>query len=265
MLRSTKQLEKYTIGTTDGELGQVKDFYFDDETWVVRYVIVETGAWLSSRRVLISPFSIGAPDGVGHILPVSITKQQLKDSPSIDLEKPVSRQHEMSYLGYYGYPYYWGGTGLWGEGAYPGMMMTGVGYGGSDAQFERLSRQAELSNSDPHLRSCAVLEEYHVHATDGDIGHIQGFLLDEKSWAIRYAIVNTSNWWLGHSVLISPEWIGEVSWSQSKVTTSLNRQAIKDAPAYDPDVMFERADEIGIYKHYGRAGYWSEGAPRRAA
>lgn len=265
MLRSTKQLEKYTIGTTDGELGQVKDFYFDDASWVVRYVIVETGAWHSSRRVLISPFSIGTPDGVAHSLPVSITKQQLQESPSIDLEKPVSRQHEMSYLGHYGYPYYWGGTGLWGEGGYPGMMMTGIGYGGSEAQFERLSRQAELSNSDPHLRSCTALEKYHVHATDGDIGHIQGFLLDEKSWAIRYVIVNTSNWWRGHSVLISPEWIGEVSWSESNVTTTLNRQAIKDAPAYDPDVMLERTDEIGIYEHYGRAGYWSEGAPRRAA
>ena len=106
----------------------MKDFYFDDLAWVVRYLVVETGSWLSSRKVLISPIAIGHPDWAERVLPVSITKEQVKNSPDIDTDKPVSRQHEMQYLGYYGYPSYWGGAGLWGSGAYPGAMLTGVGY-----------------------------------------------------------------------------------------------------------------------------------------
>jgi hypothetical protein len=120
MLRSMKDLENYAIRATDGIIGHVKDFYFDDGTWVVRYLVVETGSWLSSRKVLISPMAIGHPEWTGRVLPVSITKEQVKNSPDIDTDRPVSRQHERQYLEYYGYPFYWGGAGLWGAGVYPG-------------------------------------------------------------------------------------------------------------------------------------------------
>jgi hypothetical protein len=106
MLRSVKDMQDYAIRATDGTIGHVKDLYFDDEAWVVRYLIVDTGGWLSNRKVLISPFAIGHPDWAQKILPVSITKEQVKNSPHIDTERPVSRQHEMEYLGYYGYPNY---------------------------------------------------------------------------------------------------------------------------------------------------------------
>ncbi len=123
MLRSMKDLENYTIRATDGTIGHVKDFYFDDEAWVIRYLVVDTGSWLSSRKVLISPIAIGHPDWTEKVLPVSITKEQVKNSPNIDTDKPVSRQHEIRYLGYCGYPFYWGGVGLWGATMYPNMMM----------------------------------------------------------------------------------------------------------------------------------------------
>ena len=126
MLRSMKNLEDYAIRATDGIIGHVKDFYFDDEAWVIRYLVVDTGTWLSSRKVLISPISIGHPDWTDRVLPVSITKEQVKNSPDIDTQKPVSRQHEIQYLGYYGYPYYWGGAGLWGEGIDPSMTDDGL-------------------------------------------------------------------------------------------------------------------------------------------
>src|SRR5271170_6267835 len=115
MLRSLKDLEDYAIHATDGVIGHVTDFYFDDDAWVVRYLLVETGTWHSSRRVLISPIAIGQPNWVERILPVSITREQVKNSPEIDTDKPVSRQHEVQFLGYYGYPYYWAGDGLWGQ------------------------------------------------------------------------------------------------------------------------------------------------------
>src|SRR5664279_580224 len=191
MLRSVKDLKGYAIGATDGPVGHVKDFYFDDQRWTIRYLVVDTGAWLSSRQVLISPIAIGDANCATKTFSASISKEQVKNSPDIDTDKPVSRQHEMQYLGYYGYPYYWAGDGLWGQGAYPGMMLMGLGDGGSDAayrhaQAEDARAQAEgeeRQNGDPHLRSCNALMKYHVEASDGDMGHVQGLLLDDDTWA----------------------------------------------------------------------------------
>ena len=274
MLRSVSDLEAFRIGASDGAIGSVKDFYFDDEAWVIRYVVVDTGGWLGGREVLISPFSIGTPDWDEQILPVTITKEQVKHSPIVDTDKPVSRQHEAGYLGYYGYPYYWGGTGLWGEGAYPGAMLSGVAFP-SDAAYTKVQaandraalakEEDQRAHDDPHLRSCNAVKGNHIHAMDGDIGHVQGFLLDERTWAIRYIIVNTSNWWVGHQVLVAPEWIDEVSWAHSKVTTCLNRQQIKDAPVYDAEGQLSRVNEEGIYRHYGRPGYWLDDNESAAA
>jgi sporulation protein YlmC with PRC-barrel domain len=269
MLRSLNDLEGYAISATDGVIGHVKDFYFDDEAWVVRYLVVEAGSWLSSRKVLISPIAIGQPNWTDKVLPVSITREQVKDSPDIDTDKPVSRQHEMEYFGYYGYyPYYWGGAGLWGGGAYPGAMLTGVGCAGSGAEYltaqaeqARVGREAgQHENDDPHLRSGKAVMKYDIVASDGDIGHVQGLLLDEQTWAIRYLILDTSNWWLGHQVLIAPQWIKNVSWPDNTVLVNLTRQAVRDAPPYDSAVTLERDEEIGLHKHYERAGYWADEA-----
>jgi len=277
MLRSVTELEKYTIGATDGTIGSVKDCYFDDEAWVVRYLVVKTGAWLVGREVLISPLSVADSDAAARVLHVSISTDQIKNSPSIDSHKPASRQHEMEYSAYYDYPYYWGGAGLWGRGAYPGAMLTGVGLGSgaSDIDYTRAQkRNADATDSreaqqreidDQHLRSCEAVKGYHIHATDGDIGHVDGFLVDGRTWAIQYLIVNTSNWWLGHQVLISPAWFEDVSWVYSKVTTSLNRQEVKSAPAYDSLLALNRGDEESIYRHYQREGYWHDKGGREAA
>jgi PRC-barrel domain len=273
MLRSMKDLEDYAIGATDGTIGHVKDFYFDDEAWVIRYLVVDTGTWLSSRRVLISPIAIGHPNWTEKILPVSITKEQVKNSPDIDTEKPVSRQHEIRYLGYYGYPYYWGGAGLWGGGAYPNMMMPGyAGFVSTphavQSEAEKTYAQAEAArhqNDDPHLRSCKTVMSYHIQATDGDIGHVQGLLVDEETWAIRYMVVDTSNWWLGHQVLIAPQWIQDVSWSDATVSVNLTRQAVKDAPPYDSTAQLDRQREMAIHEHYGRPVYWADEVKREAA
>jgi sporulation protein YlmC with PRC-barrel domain len=270
MLRSIKELEGYTVSATDGDVGRVKDCYFDDEAWVIRYFVVGTGEWLGSRRVLISPLAIGHPSWSGETLSISITREQVKNSPDIDTDKPVSRQHEIAYSGYYGYPCYWGGTGLWGDATYPGTLLTGVGYDGIDREYKNLQANAASKDgrhrpADQHLRSCNVVSKYRVHASDGDLGHVEGLLVDERTWSIRYMIVGTSNWWVGHSVLISPEWIDDVSWSNEKVSIDLTRQAIKDAPLYDPAAHLSRDYESVIYKHYGRAGYWTENAKHRIA
>jgi hypothetical protein len=277
MLLSVAELKKYTIGATDGTIGSVEDCYFDDEAWVVRYLVVKAGAWLVGREVLISPLSVGDSDSEKRVLHVSISKEQVKNSPSIDSQKPVSRQYEMGYSAYYGYPYYWSGAGLWGGGTYPGAILTGAGLGsgGSDSGDTKAQEKNEdvtysqkaqrRSNGDQHLRSCEAVKGYHIHATDGEIGHVDGFLVDERTWAIQYLIVNTSNWWLGHQVLIAPAWFEDVSWVYSKVTTSLTRQEVKNAPAYDSLLALNRGDEEDIYRHYQRKGYWHDQNGREAA
>jgi len=257
MLRSAKEMEGYAVDATDGSIGHVKDFYLDDETWVIRYLVVETGGWLSSRKVLVSPIAIGTPNPEQRLLPASISRAQVKASPDIDTDKPVSRQHEMTYSYYYDYPYYWGGASYWGGGMYPNLLMPGYGgLGGSRTEFgegRRAMAQRESARheqDDLHLRSCNAVIGYHIHASDGEVGHVAGLLIDEETWAIRYFVVDTGHWWLGHTVLIAPQWIESVDWYDRTVTVSVTRQAVKDAPAYDPEAAPNQYDEDRLDKHY---------------
>ena len=264
MLRDISDLENYAIGATDGPVGHVKDCYFDDETWVVRYLVVDTGSWLKSRQVLITPISIHHANWADRLLPVNLTQAQVKNSPDIDTNKPVSRQHETDYLDSYGYPGYWGGEGIWGAGIYPYAMLPDyVGYGMNPAEAERAKNARERAerikhrNDDPHLRSCKGVVGYHLHAADGEIGHVDGFLLDEDTWAIRYLVVNTSNWWLGHQVLIAPQWITGMNWAEETVSVGLSRESIKNSPPFESAAELNRQREMELYGHYGREDYWA--------
>ena len=258
MLRNVKQLRGYAILATDGAIGEVDDLYIDDDRWAIRYLVVDTGNWLPGRKVLISPHSIGRPDWAAQQLPVSLTKAQVEGSPDIDTRKPVSRQHEIDYIGYYGYPHYWGGAGLWGMGAYPGSLTAEIAF--EEAMKARETAAAQ-NPGDSHLRSCRVVIGYHIQATDGDIGHVKDLLVEDRTWAIRYLIVHTSNWWGGHDVLVSPQWIEAVSWADAKVSVGLTRQAVKDAPLYDAAAHLDREQEQAMHEHYGRPGYWATEAP----
>jgi uncharacterized protein YrrD len=258
MLRNITELRGYAIRATDGEIGTVDDFYFDDEHWAVRYLVVDTGGWLSGRKVLISPLSLGQPDFIGHLLPVSLTKVQVQHSPDIDTNRPVSRQHEAALFEYYGYPYYWSGDGLWGMGGYPGSLT-------AEGQFEARmqARWAEPADThdDVHLRSARVVIGNHVHASDGDIGHVQDMLVDDHTWAVRYLVVNTSNWWIGHQVLLAPRWVDAVSWPEAKVTVGLKRSTISHGPRYDAGAQLDRQQEQALYQYFNRPDYWTPRTP----
>jgi len=248
MLRNLNDLHGYALRATDGDVGTVKDFYFDDDRWVVRYLVVETGTWLSSRKVLISPVSLGVPDHDAKVVPVSISREQVKNSPDIDTDKPVSRQHEADYLGYYGYPVYWDSIGIWGAGGLPGTMLPETVL-------------AEIRGHDAILLGAVggrpkSVTGHHIKAQDGEIGHVQGFIVDEQSWQIRYLVVDTSNWWMGHQVLVAPQWIKEVSWADKVVAVAMTRNAIQRAPEWNASMPPDRDQEVEIYKHYDRSGYW---------
>jgi hypothetical protein len=251
MLRNGKQLKGFAIRAKDGELGKVEEFYFDDVTWAIRYLVVDTGGWLDGRKVLISPMSVISTDWPGERINVALTQKQVESAPDVDTHRPISRQHEAAYLGYYGYPYYWGGPYMWGDAYYP------IGIPAAPALTgEALAERIRMESADSHLRSTAAVTDYNIEASDGDIGHVDGFIVDDEAWAIRYIQVATRNWWPGKLVLVSPEWIERVSWTNSKVYTGLSREAIKSAPEYDANVQISRGEENRLHVHYGRPPYW---------
>ncbi|QCB45552.1 PRC-barrel domain-containing protein [Hydrogenophaga sp. PAMC20947] len=272
MLRTLEDLCKCTIGATDGPIGRVRDLYLDDEAWVVRYLVIDTDGWLTNKKVLISPISVGEPNWAEQELHVSISREQVRNSPDVDTEKPVTRQHELEYSSYYGYPIYWGSAGLWGYGLYPSLMQPAYERPESQQATPELAPNVQTppdespvtdADGDAHLRSSRAMTGYHIHATDGDIGHVCGMLIDDKTWAVRYLIVNTSNWWVGHKMLVAPPWIKAVSWENQSISVDLTRQAVMDAPVYNPAETLAHDSEARLYQHYGRDGYWAQSDKRK--
>jgi PRC-barrel domain len=261
MLRSSKDLEGCTIGATDGAIGHVDDLYFDDRKWVIRYLVVNTGSWLTNRKVLIAPVAILHVDWVQKSLSASITRQQVRNSPDIDTNKPVSRQHELEYLRYYNYPPYWEKSGVWSPGPNPNIppLTSNYEWSGRPPIQVRMEREREAARGrepdDPHLRSCNEVVSYHIAAKDGDIGHACGLLVEAETWAIRYLVVDTAKWWFGHKVLVAPEWIEGVDWPERKIDVDLTRETLKAAPTYDPDVPLDGAFEVRMFEYYGLAAH----------
>lgn len=260
MLMNTSKLKGLAILASDGEIGTVDDVYFDDVTWAVRYLTVETGGWMEGRKVLISPFSIVHTDWQAQQIQVVLTKKQVENAPDIDTQRPVSRQQEARYLGYYGYPYYWEGPYLWGSAYYP----AGLAIPRSAAEIAELEKMRHES-SDTHLRSAAAVTGYHLEAKDGEIGHVCDFVLDDQAWSLRYLEVATQNWWPGKKVLVSPAWVEKVSWSHSKVHVALTRHAVQECPEYDESLPIDRDYENKLFFHYGQPPYWLNEAEPKAA
>lgn len=245
MLRSLKDLERYKVSATDGDIGDVVNFLLDDERWVVRYLVVLTSGLFDGSQVLVSPVSFRHVDWSTQRFELALSKDKVRGSPSVDTDKPVSRQHEWEYFRYYQYPYYWENSGLWGNQAHPEFLATG---GWKDAPVE--------NPGDVHLRSAKEVRGYHIQGTDDPIGHVADFIVDDETWEVRYLVVDTSNWWLGKKVLVAPKWASRVSWEENKVYVNLTREAIKNCPKWDATAAINREYEVRLYDYYGRPSYW---------
>jgi len=262
MLLVGSALKNYTVAASDGGIGAVSDFLFDDTTWKMRWLVVDTGNWLPGRKVLLHPSAIGRADFGQQVLPVRLTKAQVKDSPDIAQDEPVSLQMQDDLYGYYGWDPMWGGGNLFG--GYGGMMgmplMAGAPYPGearlmNGPRDDMLLDDRRRDNGDPHLRSMAAVTGYHVHATDGAIGHVEDFLVDDETWATRYLVVDTKNWWFGKHVLISPHAVRDVNWAGHEVSTDLSRDKIKGSPPWDPAGIIDRDYQGRLHGYYGWPGY----------
>jgi len=233
MLRCVKQLYGHKLGASDGEIGHVKDLYFDDHNWVVRYLIAETGSWLSGRKVLISPHAFGSLRQAGQLLVVNLTKKQIEDSPPIETHKPVSRKYEEAYYRYYGWPYYWQGDGLWGMSGTPLLELPPEPLpveldGPSDPPPE---------TRDLHLRSALAVNGYHIQASDGEMGHICDFMIDDQSWAIAQLVVKTGHRFSGKEVEIPTSLVDRINYEESAVYVNLTSKAVQESRAHGPAPM----------------------------
>lgn len=248
MLHPTDDLKRFSVRATDGDVGAVRDVLFDDDLWTVRYLVVDTGKWLPGRQILVSPLGIGKLEDTDRVLKVAATTAQIEQSPDIDVHQPISRRLEAIYARYYGYPYYWGGAGVWGAASYPyspgGAVPVGPPHDGRPDPFSEVTgpRPDELlsgAGEDEHLRSCNAVRGYSIDAIDGEIGHVSDFLVADDSWTIRHLVVTTSNWWFGRKVLIAPTDVEAVRWGDAAATVSLTRESIREAPEYNPDALAE--------------------------
>jgi len=247
MLIKAKELKGFKLNGLDGEIGSVKEFYFDDKFWTVRYLVADTGGWLLGRQVLISPYALSSVNKEDKLININLTKKQIENSPPLESDKPVSRQYEEAYYGYYGSPMYWGGSNVWGPYSYIER---------DNNKWKEIIEEQKLW--DPHLRSTYDVSGHNVQALDGEIGHVEDFIIDDETWAIRYLVISTKNWWPGKKVLVSPQWIERVSWSESKVYINLSRETIQWSPEYFEDALLTNKYERELHLHYNKQGYWAD-------
>ena len=251
MLFNASAIKGYAIAASDGDVGKVVDILFDDAGWQIRWVVVQTGGWFADRKVLLPTSALGHADQLAQQFSVKLTTQQVKDSPDVDTALPVSRQMEADLYGHYGWVPYWGGS----------LFMGTYGYAGgldgfwtneptSDERLRTEAINARRDSYDAHLRSVNALIGYHIHATDGAIGHIEDMLIEEGDWSIHYLLVDTHNWWQGKRVLISPRTVRDVAWTHSMVNLGVDRDSVRNSPTYDPEMTIDRDYEDQFNAYY---------------
>jgi uncharacterized protein YrrD len=254
MLQVISPLKGFALVATDGRIGTVVDFLFDDASWKVRWLVVECGSWLKGRKVLIHPPAVSYSEFEDEQLDVKLTKAQVASSPSCQEHQPVSQQMQRRVYGHYG----WDPIG---DGAYLGGVMGAMSspmmpppYLGLQMTSERRAEAEDDQEGDPHLRSVVEVIGYHIHALDGDIGHVENFMFDVDDWSLHYFVVDTSNWWFGKRVLIAMQAVKTVEWSDRHIRLDVSREQVKTSPVWDPMVAFDEVQRTHLHRHYGWGG-----------
>ncbi len=245
MLRLLDDLRGTTLRGTDRDLGKVRDVLFDDRTCQVRYLVADTGGWLTGRKVLVSPEAAGTPDAEAGVLPVALSGEQIEAAPGLQEDLPVSKQHERDLASYYGWAPYWTGP-ITTTGAVP-------------VPIERTPEVAEDEPAgDAHLRSGREVTGYHIQSEDAEqVGHVEDFIVETDLWTIRYLVVDTRDWLPGRKVLIAPTWAERVDWHGKEVYLDLTGKQIRGSPEFDPSAPVNREYEVRLYDYHGRPAYWA--------
>lgn len=253
MLRSFKDILGSVLHAENGRIGHTDDLLFDDEKWVVRYVVVRTGGLLHRKRVLISPLGVAKAEWEKHAIHLHLTREQIEASPDVDTDKPVFRQMEARYFDYYGWPYYWTEIGIWGIDPRSPMIIPD-----QPAFQEALAEKDKSSSGNPHLRSCREVSGYAVDAEDSRFGHVDDFLFEEGTWVIRYLLVEAKGFFPSAPLLVAPKWVRRIDWISRSVQVDLSIKAIRESPKLKPNVPIARSYEAELHEHYDRPKYWED-------
>jgi hypothetical protein len=256
MLRSLVEPEGYKLDASDGAIGHCRDFLFDDQDWTVRYMVADTGGWLSGRKVLISPAQLGQPDWERRRLPVSLTSRQIEDSPPLDSDAPVSRQYEQTFNAYHSLPAYWLGSGLWGSYPLPSDMTQPIPQTGvAPAPPAREEPQEPVEAPSTHLRSLEEVRGYAVLAADDDdgrVGQLADLIIDDSTWAVRHLVLDTSRLPFSKKVLLPVAAVDTIDWAERRIYTSAGKRQIEESPEFDPRQPVTEKQEAVLYDYYGR-------------
>ena len=244
MLRQIRELGTYRLHATDGDIGHLEQFYFEDRDWKIRYFVMNIGTWLHGKKVLMSPSAIIGVDAPTKTINAAFTKQQVQESDDVGIHKPEGLEQPHDYSLYIGWPYYLGLNALNDSDRGP------VPRRAHDPKKGKTSERTMLQLNDEHLRSSKVVSRYHVMAVDGEIGQIEDGIVDDQTWTIQYVVSTVRNWRSSKKVLLPTEWILWVSAAESNVYVSLSRKNIATAPAFDPEKPLTRDLEIALYNHY---------------
>ena len=255
MMHLLSDLTNFAIKATDGKIGTVADFYFDDRRWVIRYLVVNLGSalGLDNRKVLLSPATIKHINHNEKIIAVDMSLSEIENSPVIDTAHSLSSNYEIDYLSYYGYAFNWD-NGSQNSFAVDDETVVHV----VDAKAQKSEDvfididSVRRMYGDRHLRSCHEIINYQIQAADGEIGRLKSMLIDDDTWAIQCCIANTGNWWFGHQVLITPQAIRDISWGSTKIYVDMTQQQIKGAPLFDYSLTNDNRYELGVYLHQDR-------------
>ncbi len=249
MLRSVKELQGTTIHGTDGDIGKLDDFFFDDDAWTIRYLVVDASDWIKGRKILVSPVAVRNVDVDQSRIEVSLDRDQIKNSPDVDTAQPVSRMKEETLLRYYDWPIYWGVGEPGTEAGMPGPLLGSENAEPSPADLtpeeERSTNPSvpieQPASNDSHVRSTREVIGYTIQARDGDIGRIQDLLPDDRTWRINYLVIDTSTLWFGKKVILPPTWVQRVSWAERKAIVDLKRETVKNSPEFDSETITNQA------------------------
>jgi hypothetical protein len=254
MLLVASALTGYDIEATDGVIGTVNDFLFDDTDWTLRWLVVDNSTWLAERRLLLHPQSIRTTAYERRALTVALTKTQIEGSPHIRRDQPVSQQMELSLYDYYGATPLWEGGGYFGGGAIASPLSSPPIYG-QTVMGPPNAEVLDRDERDPHLRSIAAVTGYHVKAKDGPIGHLEKIMIDDSRWDAHYLIVDTKNFWPGKRVVLSPRAVTEVDWLRHEIRLNLSREAVRSSPEWDPADIIDTQFETRLLNHYNWPTY----------
>lgn len=241
MLMSIDEIIGYQLKATDGVIGKIKDFYFDDIHWIIRYLVADTRKWLPGRKVLISPESIGEYNWLdGRELPIRLSTQEIEDSPPIDTDEPVSRQKEQALADLFSWTIYW-----------RDHLITGV----PESEIADAADYVSNDQGDPNLRSVSEINGYRILATDGEAGRVDDFIVETDDWSIRYVVVDTKHPLDGKKTLLAKDWMGPVKWKEKEIITDRSLDQIRNSPEFDPEKPVNHEVETRLYDYYGRPVY----------